>query len=45
MTASFFILVFTALGIVLLTFKARNVSYPVNLKKSDLQVLDWQYCP
>ena len=33
MTASFFIVVFAALGIVLLTVKSRNVSYPFNLKK------------
>jgi regulator of protease activity HflC (stomatin/prohibitin superfamily) len=33
MAASFFIVVFAALGIVLVTFKSRNVSYPINLKK------------
>jgi regulator of protease activity HflC (stomatin/prohibitin superfamily) len=33
MSASFFIVVFVIVGIVLLTAKSRNVAYPVNLKK------------
>ncbi len=33
MTASFFIVLFAAVGIALLTVKPRNVSYPFNFKK------------
>ncbi len=33
MTASFFIVLFAAVGVVLLTFKSRNLSYPMNFKK------------
>ncbi len=39
MNASFFIVLFTAVGIALLTFKPRNISYPINFKKFGLASL------
>ena len=39
MSNSFFIALFTIVGIVLLTVKPRNLQYPVNLKKFGLASL------